>query len=597
MTTSSKTEPFQELDHMHDRPHVAFVLAFSLAVLGFFPYMAHPGTRFFYGSVLLLLFLAICFESNLTFRRVASLPLALPLIAIVVVSTIYVFHSAYPYQSQQKWVRLLIGVLMYVVAAFVAKGHRGRSILLWAVFGGGTLLSIHALWLQSTGYTELLSQLRRNPTYDATMQRELIRTLEAGRALGRFGNPNQLAGYLILVLWCGVLLWEVCRDQWQRVLIVVGGMIQVFCIYQTYSRSGLLALLFSAAVLGFWLVGRVSPFLRKILVWGTAVGIFAVVLLLVAFGGQLLGGRLTTTSTILARLHFFRQALSLIGDYFPDGTGLESFRYLATRYIRLGELESLYPHNIYLGAAVESGVLGLFAYFWLTIVGLRWWRRPADMRSVVGWGSFATFILLSCIDFHNEVAEILLLFVAIQGIGDSPYAREKEKTAFLPIGKLAVVVLSSGLWWFVVLCPYMAEKHQQLGLDQAAVGQPGVKHLRQAMAWAPRDAEIANNLGRALRTVPSTDSREEGLEFLRKATKLNPYQAYFHGDLAEALFDEGRTKEALEANERAHEMFPKKSLYIRRKAKYMLALGKRDEWKQLIERAEKMEQRDEELRP
>ena len=29
----------------------------------------------------------------------------------------------------------------------------------------------------------------------------------------------------------------------------------------------------------------------------------------------------------------------------------------------------------------------------------------------------------------------------------------------------------------------------------------------------------------------------------------------------------------------------------------MLALGKRDEWKQLIERAEEMEQRDEELRP
>jgi len=640
---------------MQERRYSLLIAAFSFAVLGFFPYMAHPGTRFFYGSVIPLLFVVVCIESNLSIRKTLCLPLILPLFAIVLVSIVYTFHSVYPYQSQEKLVRILLGVTLYVTVASLVTQRRDRLTLLWGIFIGGTLLSIHALWLQFTGYADLLERLQTIAIYESTMQRELIRTLEAGRALGRFGNPNHLAGYLILVLWCEVLLWGDCREHWQRAILAFGALLQIFCIYQTYSRSGLLVLLISGVLFGFWLLGRVNRTLRKIIVWGAVVGLVVVGVAVLLLGGQALGGRLMTTSTIVARVHFFRQALCLVREYFPDGAGLDSFRFLASRYIRPGELESLYPHNLFLGAAQETGFIGLLVYLWFTATGLRWRGRTGDLPAVVGWGAFAAFILLSCIDFHNEVGEILFLFLAIQGICHAQTTMTDQRSAdssqphpnpsqswggncdntHIPLnkrgtahaqtaahtslfspkiggdtegvdslppsqswrGRLFVLALIVFLWWLLVLCPFKAERYQQRGLDAVAAGKPGVEQMCRAASWAPRDAEIANNLGRSLRMLPSEEAREEGIDYLRKATRLNPYQAYFYGDLADALFDEGRTQEALEVNEKAHELFPKKTLYIRRKAKYMLALGRRDDWKRLIELAETMEQRDEELRP
>jgi tetratricopeptide (TPR) repeat protein len=143
----------------------------------------------------------------------------------------------------------------------------------------------------------------------------------------------------------------------------------------------------------------------------------------------------------------------------------------------------------------------------------------------------------------------------------------------------------------------MAALYQRQGLDAVMAGQPAVHFFEKAAYWAPRDAEIADNLGRAFREIHSEEARQVGVGFLRRAVELNPFQAYLHGDLAEALFEDGKVDEALEENEIACRLFPQKTLYVRRKAKYLLALGRREEWERWTTIADQMEQQDKALRP
>ena len=596
---------------MRNRRYFTYGLAFLLGILPFFPQLSHPGSTFFYSSLLLLLFLLLCFERAVTMRLMLAFPLFLPFCAILLVSLVYTLHSVYPYQSQHKLLRLLVAMLFYLVVGLMAGRKWERGVLVWAIFCGGTVLAVHALWRQFTGYAEELDQLRQYRIYDAIMQQGIIETLEAGRALARFGNPNHLAGYLLFTSWSGVLLWTAYGRRWQRGLIGAGCLIQTACIYRTYSRSGLLALLFSVAVLGVWLLGRSDRAFRRRVLLVACVGLLILVVGLFAFGGELFGGRLLVTSTIIARVHFFRQAVSLISDRLPDGGGLESFRYLAAQYIRPGELESLYVHNLFLGAAVESGLIGVLVMLWFSIVGLRFRARPLDVRSVAGWGTFGAFLLLSCIDFQNEIAEILFVFLALQGICDGrsfPAGSEQRGGRVFP---LAGVVVGGLVWWTLVFCPYMgkqrfamAELSHLQGLDAVEAGKPSVHFfeesvhfLEKAVYWAPRDAKIANSLGKSFRMAGSEEARRVGLDFLRRAVELNPFQAYLHGDLAEALFEDGRVDEALVENEVACKIFPKKALYIRRKAKYLLALGRREEWERWTEVADRMEEQDKALRP
>ncbi len=580
---------------MIDRRFVSYLFAFSLAALPLYPQMSHPASWFFYGSLIPLLFLLICISPGISWRRLSGLALFYPLCAVLVTALIYVFHSIYPYQSQEKFVRLLLGAMVYILTAAQAGDERCRRVLIIGVITGGVLLSMEAVSHQSAGYADLLESLRNELSYDPVMQRDLIQTLEAGRALGRFGNPNHLAGYLILALWAAVLLWPDCRERWQRIALGGAMVIQALCIYRTYSRSGLLVLLISVAILLVWrLGGRLQAWRRRLLWIGGAafvVGIPALAL----WGGTAFGGRLFVTSTILARVHFFRHALQLIADHFPDGTGLESFRFLACRYVRPGELESLYPHNLFLGAASESGFIGLLAMVWFSVTGLRWKGRGAGIRSVVGFGSFVSFLVLSSMDFHNEIAEFLFLFFVLQGLCTGQ--RFERIPSLRLILLVPGIVISLFLWWILIFCPYMGKSNHQRALDALTVKQPAVRYFETALRWTPQDAAICNQYGQILFGSGIPGLREKGLFLLQKAVTLNPYQAYFHGDLAEALSQTGHVEEALAEIQAAIDLFPKKVLYLRQRARYLYLIGNREEADRCLKRAEEIERIEKERRP
>jgi len=580
---------------MINRTFISCLFAFSLVALPLYPQMSHPASGFFYGSLIPLLFLLICLHPGISWRRLAGLPLFYPLCAVLVASLIYVFHSIYPYQSQEKCVRLLLGAMVYILAAVLAFEGRSRRILILGLIAGAVLLSMEAVSHQSAGYADLLESLRSESSYDPVMQRELIQTLEAGRALGRFGNPNHLAGYLILSLWASVLLWSDCRERWQRLALGGAMVIQALCIYRAYSRSGLLVLLISMGILLIWQLRNISRVWRRRLVWIGSGAAVVSILALILWGRAAFGGRLFVTSTILARVHFFRHALQMIADRFPDGTGLESFRYLASRYIRPGELESLYPHNLFLGAASESGLLGLLAMLWFSVAGLRWKGRGAGIRSVVGFGSFVSFLLLCSIDFHNEIAEILFLFFVLRD------ACTGQRFEPIPASRLILfvpgIVISVFLWWILVFCPYMGESNHQRAIDALTLKQPAVRYFETALRWTPQDAAICNQYGQILFDSGLPDLQERGLYLLRKAVTLNPYQAYFHGDLAEALSRIGRVEEALAENLAAMDLFPKKVLYLRQRARYLYLIGDREEADRCLKRAEEIERIEKERRP
>ena len=201
----------------------------------------------------------------------------------------------------------------------------------------------------------LIESLQQYHLYDDKMRTELIATLEANRALGFFGNPNHLAGYLVLGLWVMYYLYTQVRNRWLHLVLGVLSLFILFTVYRTFSRSGLLAVVLSLMLL------MIIPWLeswnrRKLVILLAGLVLFSMVLgCIVCFlPSGFLGGRLTTISTIVARMHFYRGAVHVIQDSPLWGVGPEGFEGYYAAYIRPGDLEARYVHNILLETAVEA---------------------------------------------------------------------------------------------------------------------------------------------------------------------------------------------------------------------------------------------------
>ncbi len=171
--------------------------------------------------------------------------------------------------------------------------------------------------------------------------------------------------------------------------------------------------------------------------------------------------------------------------------------------------------------------------------------------------------------------------------------RKRRPVRFSLLRSVWLSAAYSGGTWFSVLT-WLLFTSNVVWMRRRWVIPPYIS-LRKRLSG--RRAEIVNNLGRALRRSGSDHERQVGLGYLRQATQLNPFQAYLHGDLAEALFEDGLVKEAIAVNEVARRLFPTKVLYIRRKAKYLLAIGDREGWEEWTAVADELERKNKALRP
>ncbi len=230
-----------------------------------------------------------------------------------------------------------------------------------------------------------------------------------GRYEGTFAQPNPFAIYLTLLIVMGVAIFPHLsrRQKWLLTPLLIGS---VICLYYTFTRSAWLAAL--VGVVAVAIFGRRRLTLGLIVV-AAMVSVVAVPTIMQRFAdlGQARSASGYANNSLVWRFDYWDQILPL-ADKDPItgiGLGMSSFE----------TVQQKEPHNDFLRAYVETGVVGTIAYFALlfSMVAVAWqsmrhtkWKKRSYERSVaVGFASCViAFMMISIVS--NVITEVVVLW-------------------------------------------------------------------------------------------------------------------------------------------------------------------------------------------
>ncbi|MBT9143840.1 MAG: hypothetical protein DDT29_02253 [Dehalococcoidia bacterium] len=187
-------------------------------------------------------------------------------------------------------------------------------------------------------------------------QNPAIRT----RVYSVFGNPNVLASYLVLLTPLSCALFLGTKKIAAKFSYFALTAILCLTLLLTFSRGGWLGLLVSLLV--FALLKD-----RRMLILILIVLLAAVALLPDVFLQRLstIGSPRDTSNAY--RFRVWQESMGIIEDFPLTGVGLghKSFMRIYPLYMLDREKSPFHTHNSFLQILVETGIIGLFVFFWL----------------------------------------------------------------------------------------------------------------------------------------------------------------------------------------------------------------------------------------
>jgi putative inorganic carbon (hco3(-)) transporter len=238
--------------------------------------------------------------------------------------------------------RLLAAVVMFVVLEQLMADRATMQRLLLAAY----LSTLFPLAFTAIGF--LIGHPRSEVKGDFT------------RITGPFNQSNTFGRYLMLMIVFGVALAPHLQRRWRLMLTAILAVSSGFLLL-TYTRTALIG-----TVLGLAIVGLIQS--KRLLVGLVLIAVCAILLVpqLSSRLGSVAQGSTThpSSNTLDWRLRYWSELLPLAGSNPVTGIGLGMAEYST-------EQEQA-PHNDFLGAYVETGLLGLGAYLAMlaALVGL-----------------------------------------------------------------------------------------------------------------------------------------------------------------------------------------------------------------------------------
>ena len=213
-------------------------------------------------------------------------------------------------------------------------------------------------------------------------------SMSMGRVSSTLGNPNVLAGWLILVIPFMVSFFFIAKGFWRKLLFFPVVAAAIACLTLTLSRSGWVGLVVAAAVYLFLLNWRLIP---VFIVLGVAS---------LPFMPRFILDRMTTIGADTSSVYrfslwagSFRMALDnwLTGI----GIGLEYFQRYFKNYIYMQyDQNPVHSHMLILQIWLESGICAVFSFLWFCIRLI----KKALLSSVSGAGkSDIDYLIMACI--------------------------------------------------------------------------------------------------------------------------------------------------------------------------------------------------------
>lgn len=224
------------------------------------------------------------------------------------------------------------------------------------------------------------------------------------RIKGTFSHPNPFAIYLCVILIMGAAILRYLTPRRQIALVWFMAACGV-ALLATYTRSAWIASIVGIVIVT-WFVSR------RAVMWVVIIGVVVALMvpdIRVRFADL---GTTTTQSgaagnSLVWRFEYWRQALDLNTDPL-FGSGLSAVREVGS--------EAKEPHNDFIRVYVEAGLLGLAAYLWFLVAGVKVARRGVRetregyLRGVaIGFaGIMAVFVVLSLVS--NVITQLALLW-------------------------------------------------------------------------------------------------------------------------------------------------------------------------------------------
>jgi len=281
--------------------------------------------------------------------------LRLPLLCFVVACGISVLGSAHKTAGAMQTMRIGAAVAMFVVLEQLATREGGGRRILLAVYASAVFpLAFTAVtFLSGNGRVESKGALER--------------------AVGPFAQSNEFGRYLMLLLVMGVALYPHLDRRLRRPMLVVLGASSLFLLL-TYTRTALVG-----TATGLLIVGLVQN--KRVilgLVVAAAVGLAVVpgaADRFTALGGSDGTASASSGNSLEWRLGYWTEILPLAKKNPVTGIGLNGTQFETD--------EAKQPHNDFLRAYVETGLLGLGAYL-AALAGMVGLGIRAVKRTVAG---------------------------------------------------------------------------------------------------------------------------------------------------------------------------------------------------------------------
>ena len=383
-----------------------------------------------------------------------------------------------------------------------------------------------------------------------------------GRASGTFISPNNLAGFLEMILPLAVAYVLAGRIKpVTRILLGYSALVIAAGIVVTFSRGG-------------WAAGAAGLLvLLGILIFHRQHRLPALLLLVLLIGGGTIftAKYLTRTATFIQRqktsgMDIGHVELELRSDLwlaarqmwhenFWWGVGPAHYNYRFPEYrTERVQLQPDRAHNDYLNLLADWGTAGgIIALAGMTVFGVGLWQtRKKVRRNEWGFGNgqsnrFAFFLgaaaglfalaLHSVVDFNLHIPANAIVGVTLLALLSSNLRFASEKFWFnlrLPLKILTTFALIGGIFYLSV--QEIRRSHETVWLARAEslpnFSPEKAAALERAFAAEPRNFATAYNLGECYRTesFDGGDNYETlaktAMQSFSRGMKLNPYDGY-----------------------------------------------------------------------
>ncbi len=334
-----------------------------------------------------LLYLFLNKSLKITFNSID-----LCIILLLILAIISAFSSYFFKESFIGLLKYIVFFLWYFIIKTIAVNSSQKTFFnLWVFLClCGVITALIGIYQYIIGVEPLATW--EDPT------QETIHT----RVYSTLGNPNLLAGYLLLVLpVCIALVFEQ-KNKLFKIIFLIGAVLILICLILTGSRGGYIGLIFSFIVslitfLNYFISYKMTN--KKLIIILTIFGIIAFILSL-TFLFPVITERMLTIFTFREhssnnyRLNVWIACLKMLKDnvLIGIGPGNNTFRLAYGLYMVTG-FDALAAYNIFLEIAIEIGLLGCFIFIFIFILSFfklhyLFWQK----NSIFSLGIFISLI-------------------------------------------------------------------------------------------------------------------------------------------------------------------------------------------------------------